>query len=131
MTISSKISDFLIQIKNAQKVNKTLCILPKSKIVLGTLNILYNEGFINGYALNNKNITVFLKYKLNAEPAIQQINILTKPGVPKYISVRKLQFLKRNNKNLGILILSTSQGILSQKEALLSNNGGHLLCQIL
>ena len=130
MITQNKIGDFLTKIKNAQKIHKTICVLQKSKMVLGTLNILYKEGFINGYSVEDKRIIVFLKYKINGEPAIQKITIISKSGVPKYISIEKLKMLIKSNKNFGTLIVSTPAGILSQKDAIITNNGGQLLCQI-
>lgn len=130
MTIQNTFNDFLIRIKNTQKTKKTYCIVPTTNLIIGTLNLLYEEGFINGFYKDKKYVKIFLKYKTSGEPTIQTILMISKPGIPKYISIQRLKTLEKKNKNLGLMILTTSQGILSPKKAIQKNIGGQLLYQI-
>lgn len=131
MTIQNKLGDFLIRIQNAQNTNKIFCEIPYSKLLFGIINILYKEGYINGFFINKQKIHVFLKYKSNGTPAIKKLIQKSKTGRPEYLTTKKLRTFDKNNQNIGVLIISSSKGIISQTDALSKNIGGKVLCQII
>lgn len=131
MTIQNKLGDFLIRIQNAQNTNKVFCKIPYSKLIFGIINVLYKEGYINGFFINKQEIHVFLKYKRDDTPVIKRLIQKSKGGQPEYITVKKLRALEKNNLNIGVIVISSSKGVCSQKEALAKNIGGKVLCQII
>ena len=123
------IADMLSRIKNAQKVYKAEVRVKYSKICIHILNILVEEGYINGYKLIKDDlysIQVYLKY-YNEKPVIKNITRISKPGKRIYVSNKTLW--KASN-GLGLNILSTSKGVLSDQEARRLKVGGEILCRV-
>lgn len=129
------VSDTLTRIKNAQNVRCKEIILykPISKLCIEILNILYKEGYIRGFNIvtsDNNNILsvkVLLKYDFSEQPMIKQIKRISKPGRRFYIPIKSLW---KVNNGIGILILSTSKGLMTDEEARILNVGGEVLCKI-
>lgn len=129
------ISDTLTRIKNAQNVRCKSVLLhkPLSKFCMNILNILYKEGFIRGFHLitSDKNnivrVKVLLKYDSSGQPTIKQIKRISKPGRRFYIPIKSLWKI---NNGIGILILSTPKGLMTDEDARLLNVGGEVLCKI-
>lgn len=125
MIITDTLSNLFSKIKNGFLCKKTKIIQQNSKQSINVLNILVNEGFIKSYKINSKNqIEVYLKYK-NNKSIINEISRLSKPGKRLYVKNKDLYI-----KAQGILLLSTSIGILTNLEAKKLNVGGELICKI-
>ena len=131
MTMSDPLSDMLTRIRNGQSARKSSIIAPASKLRSGVLEVLKREGFIRGYSqyelrpgLNEFKIE--LKYH-EGDPVIREINRVSTPGRRVY---SKIKDLSRMYDGLGISILSTPRGVLSDGEARAANVGGEVLCQV-
>jgi small subunit ribosomal protein S8 len=123
------ISDMFVRIKNAQAVGFPAVELPYSKIKFQIADIFVKEGLIEKiekkFKKTNKILKLFLKYD-GKEPVIQEITRISKPSRRVYAG--KLDMLKRSGH--GVKIISTSQGIMTVKEAHKKNLGGELICQV-
>ena len=131
------IADMLTRIRNALAVSKSEVVLPMSKVKHGIANILEKDGWVqkveiiksaaekNGAGSFDK-LRILLKYK-NGEPAISSINRISKPGLRVYVDKDKLP---RVLNNLGIAIISTSAGLMTNKEAKKRKIGGEVICEV-
>ncbi|HEY8191887.1 MAG TPA: 30S ribosomal protein S8 [Alphaproteobacteria bacterium] len=130
MTMSDPISDMLARIRNGQKAGMPAITMPASGHKAAVLEVLVREGFIRGYKEAGKGaereITVELKYD-QGQPMIKEIKRISTPGRRIY---RKQQELPRFYNGLGIAIVSTSRGVMSDHEARAQNVGGEVLCQV-
>ena len=128
--ITDPISDMLTRIRNALMAGKSEVVFPFSKIKLTIAEILKREGFISEVITegisSKKNIKVILKYK-NNKPSIDSIRRISKPGRRIYFDTREI---KQTMKGRGIFILSTSMGVMTNKEANKNNVGGEVLCEV-
>ena len=116
----------LAHIKNGQKANKSFILHPKEKNCALVLNILWEEGYILGYTISKKYsqmFEIFLKYN-SKNSVIKHLISVTKPSLKIYCSVKQLWKI---NTNLGLLLLSTSKGILTLNSCKKLNIGGELL----
>ncbi|NLP37161.1 MAG: 30S ribosomal protein S8 [Firmicutes bacterium] len=131
MTMTDPIADMLTRIRNANMVKHDTVEIPGSKIKLAIADILKNEGFVKDYEYKQDGkqgtIKIFLKYGPNREHVITGLKRISKPGLRVY--ARKDQ-LPRVLGGLGIAIISTSQGIMSDKAARKAGVGGEVLCYI-
>lgn len=121
--------DMLTRLRNGQKARKLSILHPKSKLCNQLLGIFYKEGYISGYRISSSNsdmFEIFLKYYRD-RPVMNKIITLSKPSRRVYISVKNLWKL---NTGLSLLILSTSKGILSDKDSRRFNVGGEIFCII-
>lgn len=128
-----QLSDMLARIKNGQKrgLSKILLYKPTSKLCLQVLKILYSEGYIRGFKLINikpLTIEIFLKYTATGEPTIKKLQRISKPSRRFYIKIKPLWNLKSG---LGIFIISTPQGLMTDSDAKILNQGGEILCSVL
>lgn len=134
MTIHSTLSDLAARIKNGQHSRKLEIQLKKTNKTLNILKVLQTEGYIRGYTLTEKNITVFLKY-ISDKPVIQKIEPISKYNPNKYTSVKNLiqlkELMKKSNQGLGLFVVSTSKGILSHYQSIEQNVGGQLILRVL
>jgi small subunit ribosomal protein S8 len=134
MTIFSTISDLAVRIRNGQKTRKLKILVKKSKNTINILDILKTEGFIRGYIIEDKNISVLLKY-LSDKPVITKIEPISAYNKNKFISANNLlqlkELTKKSNQGLGLFILSTSKGILSDYKSIEKNVGGQLILRVL
>lgn len=131
MTMSDPISDMLTRIRNAHAARKTSVSVPASKEKEAILNVLLSEGYIRAFSretvrTNIENLIVELKY-YDGKPVINSISRCSKPGRRVYVSVSEIKPVANG---LGISILSTSQGIMSDVQARQLNVGGELLCSV-
>lgn len=131
MSMSDPISDFLIRIKNAQKARHKSVDAPASNMKKEIARILYEKGYIAKYVIvedDKQNlIRVFLKYDKNKIASITGIQRISKPGIRRYAGIDNIP---RVLNGLGIAIISTSKGILTDKEAKTQNVGGEVLCYV-
>ena len=125
------ISDFLTQIRNASRAGKTNITLPGSKLTLKIAVILKQEGFIENYKLIEegvkKLIRIHLKYVKGKQSAIQSLIRVSKPGLRHYVNCEEIP---RVLGGLGVAILSTSKGVMTDREARAQKMGGELLCKV-
>jgi small subunit ribosomal protein S8 len=132
MTVVDPISDMFTRIRNAINVNFESVSFQYSNIKCEIAKVLTNEGFINGYEIINedikkKKIKIALKYDADGEALIQSIKRVSKPS--KRIYKSKKEIYKVLN-GIGILILSTSKGILTGKNARIKNVGGEVIAEV-
>ena len=131
MSFTDPVSDMIARINNAQMRLKTKVKIPNSKFRAKILEVLKQEGYIIDYKLvsldNNKAIlSVDLKYS-NGSPVIREIKIISKPGRRIYASANSIPRIKSG---LGVAIVSTSQGIMTDNDARTKNVGGEIICRV-
>ena len=131
MSMSDPLGDMLTRIRNGQRANKDVVAVPASKLRSNVLDVLVREGYIRGYSQNEirKGIGEFaveLKY-FDGEPVIKEISRVSKPGRRVYSGIKDLPTYYNG---LGISILSTPAGVLSDAEARNKNVGGEILCKV-
>lgn len=120
----------LARIRNGQQAGKAAIASPASKLRMNVLEVLKKEGYIRGYELvedgNKRNIRIELKY-FEGEPVIKTIDRVSKPGRRVYSAIKDLGKVRGG---LGISILSTPRGVMSDTEARTANVGGEVLCRV-
>ena len=127
------IADYLTRVRNAQMAGKKVVEIPASNMKKSITEILFDKGYILKYkfedtANNQGNIKVALKYNNNTNmPAMKKLIRISKPGLRKYADSKTLP---RVINGLGIAILSTSKGVITDKEARNLNVGGEVICHI-
>ena len=128
--MTDPISDLLSRIRNGQQVKKSSISCPSSNIKLAILKVMKDEGYIRDYSLTEdtkgKIIEISLKY-FHGEPVIKEIVRISKPGLRVYSSVKNMPVYKNN---MGVSIISTSKGVMTNFEAKEINIGGEVLCRI-
>jgi small subunit ribosomal protein S8 len=127
---SDPIADFLTRIRNAVKAGHKVVEIPSSKLKVEMTKILKEQGYILDYRVEEtsaqNNLKVALKYdRLTKRPALTQLTRISKPGLRKYLGASELPRVKQG---LGIAIVSTSRGVMTDKEARSNNVGGEVLC---
>ncbi|MDY6968374.1 MAG: 30S ribosomal protein S8 [Spirochaetota bacterium] len=129
--VTDPIADMLTRIRNAVKAGYIRVDIPPSRIKVAIARILKNEGFIKNYKIiddkKHKLLRLYLKYGQNKEPVIFNLKRISKPGRRVYV---KAEELKPVLNNVGIWILSTSKGVISNKVAKKLNIGGEVICEI-
>ena len=131
MSVIDPIGDMLARIRNAQERGKQKVATPASRLRERVLDVLQQEGFIRGYATvqqvgGKAEIEIELKY-FDGEPVIHEIHRVSKPGRRVYASVGTLPTVFNG---LGISILSTPKGVMSDAEARTQNVGGEVICTV-
>lgn len=129
MSLTDPIANMFTQIRNGQMVQKVSVVTPGSTVKMAILKVLEEEGYILGYKMSEEikpKITVYLKYH-NEVPVIESIKRISKPGLRIY---KKKDELPRIKGGLGIAILSTPQGVMSDKRARALGQGGEVLCEV-
>jgi small subunit ribosomal protein S8 len=128
---SDPVADMLTRIRNAVRVRKKQVKVPKSKIKVGIAQVLKDEGYIDSYDLIDDTrqgiIRLALKYGPNGEDVIHAIRRESKPGSRRYAGVNDLPSVMDG---LGIAIISTSQGVLSDRVCRERRVGGELICTV-
>ena len=131
MSMSDPLGDMLTRIRNAQRARKNVVRSPASKIRSNVLEVLQREGYIRSYSREEvrpgvSELSIELKY-VDGEPVIREIDRVSKPGRRVYSRVSDLP---RVYNGLGIAILSTPRGVMSDNEARAANVGGEVLCRV-
>lgn len=131
MSFSDPLGDMLTRIRNGQKAMKSSVTSPSSKLRMSVLEVLKQEGYIRGYSEENVSkgidqLKIELKYFEN-QPVIQRLDRVSKPGRRVYA---KIKDLKPINNGLGIVVLSTPKGVISDGKARELNVGGEILCNV-
>lgn len=131
MTMTDPLGDMLTRIRNGQRARKTKITSPASRLRTNVLEVLKREGFIRGFSEQEirtgiSEIEIELKYH-DGDPVIREISRISTPGRRVYSGIKDLP---RVYDGLGISILSTPRGVLSDSEARDQNVGGEVLCQV-
>ncbi len=131
MPVTDFVGDFLTVIRNASKARKEKVTLPASKMTVQIAEILKSEGFVENvkpFTEEKKNfVRIHLKYIQGKKPAIQGIRRISKPGRRRYVGAEEIP---RIQGGLGVAIVSTSKGVVTDRQARQTNVGGELLCTI-
>jgi small subunit ribosomal protein S8 len=133
MALTDPIADYLTRIRNAQMANHKIVEIPASKMKKSITEILYNNGFIERYMFDDSVnyqgvIKIALKYDpLTKEPVIRQLSRMSRPGLRRLVSANNIP---RIINGLGMCIVSTSRGVMTDKEARSKNVGGELICYV-
>jgi len=132
MNNQDPIADMLTRIRNANRVGRRMVQIPKSKICTGIAQVLKDEGYISDFdAIDDANkqgqLRIMLKYALNGDKVIHVIDRASKPGRRLYKAVGELP---RILNGMGIVVVSTSKGVMSDRRAREANVGGELLCTV-
>lgn len=128
--MTDPIADMLIRIKNANAMRHETVLVPSSKTKIAMLDVLKNEGYIANYTVSNEVksvITITLKYTENNQRVIKGLKRISKPSLHVYT---KAEELPRVLNGLGFAIISTSKGIMTDKEARKLNIGGEVLAYV-
>lgn len=131
MSFSDPVGDLLTRIRNAHMRGKSMCSSPSSKLRLSVLNVLEDEGYIRGFTVVEKTgefpvVEIELKY-YDGEPVISEIKRISKPGRRVYSAVKDLPLVRNG---LGISIVSTPKGVMSDAKARTENVGGEILARV-
>lgn len=131
MAMSDPIADMLTRIRNAQQAEKNSVSMPLSKIKLAIANVLRDEGYIDSVAQSDegqgkKTLTLSLKYYAG-RPVIERIERVSRPGLRVY---KGSQDIPKVMNGLGVAIVSTPLGVMSDRRARASNVGGEVLCVV-
>ena len=130
MSMSDPIADMLTRIRNAQGVNKISVSMPASKLKGAIANVLKDEGYIEGYSVDANNgkplLNIELKYYAG-RPVIEKIERVSKPGLRVYNSGQNIPKVMNG---LGVTIVSTSKGVMTDRKAQAAGIGGELLCVV-
>lgn len=131
MNNQDPIADMLTRIRNANRVGRRMVVVPRSKVCAGIAQVLKDEGYIEDYDVIEDSaqgqIRVKLKYQMNGDKVIHTLDRASKPGCRQY---RKVTDMPKVLNGMGISIISTSKGVMSDRKAIESNVGGELICTV-
>jgi len=131
MSMTDPIADMLTRIRNANMVSHETVEVPASKLKIELAKLLKSEGFISDYEVKDagkfKVIVITLKYDMNKKPVISKLERISKPGLRTY---HKAKTLPKVLGGLGVAIISTSKGLMTDRKARKENVGGEVLCYI-
>lgn len=129
--MTDPIADLLTRVRNGNSVGAKTVSMPASRIKVGVAQILREEGFVDSYevaeAAPASTLTIRLKYGPDGEKVIRKIERISKPGCRVYSTAKQIPVVLRG---LGVYILSTNQGIVSDRTARKINAGGEILCKV-
>ncbi len=130
--MTDPIADYLTRLRNAIKANHRVVDIPASNVKKEITKVLFDKGYIQNYKFEQEgpqgNIKIALKYNPTTKaPAIVKLERISKPGLRKYAGAADLP---RVLNGLGIAVVSTSKGIMTDKEARVANIGGEVLCHV-
>ncbi len=130
MSMSDPIADMLTRIRNAQMVNKADVTMPSSKVKVAIANVLKDEGYIEDFSVQNdgvkSNLTIGLKYYAG-KPVIERLQRVSKPGLRVYKGTEEIPKVMNG---LGVTIVSTSKGVMTDRKARAAGVGGEVLCVV-
>jgi small subunit ribosomal protein S8 len=128
MSMTDSISDMLTRIRNGQRVAKVKVNMPASRLKLAIAEVLKNEGYVEDFAVEQQDakpeLSITLKYH-RGQPVIDTIKRVSRPGLRVYRGVHELP---RISGGFGIAIISTPQGVMSDRAARAAGHGGEVLC---
>ncbi len=131
MSFTDPIGDMLTRIRNASSARHEKVLVPASRLKARIAEVLKDEGYIKDYVLHQDGpqgaITILLKYTADREPVISEIKRVSKPGLRRYVPT---DAIPRILNGMGIAILSTSKGVMVDREARKQKVGGELICTV-
>ena len=132
MSFTDPLGDMLTRIRNASSARHEKVLVPASRLKLRIAEVLRDEGFIKDFVVHKDDkkqgaITIILKYSTDREPAISDIKRVSKPGLRRYVATGHIP---RVLNGMGIAILSTSKGLMVDREARKQKVGGELICTV-
>ncbi|MBK6364041.1 MAG: 30S ribosomal protein S8 [Saprospiraceae bacterium] len=132
MIVTDPIADYLTRIRNAQKAGHKIVDIPSSNLKKGITEILYDQGYILKYKFDDEAgkqgiISIALKYDSTKKPVIRELGRISRPGLRQYASAEELPKIING---LGIAIISTSKGLMTDKKARQNHIGGEVLCYV-
>jgi small subunit ribosomal protein S8 len=129
MSMQDPVSDMLTRIRNAQARNKASVSMPSSKLKVAIAEVLQQEGYVDGFAVEGETkpqLTVTLKY-FDGRPVIEEIKRVSRPGLRVY---RDQSALPSVRGGLGVAIVSTNKGLMTDRAARAAGVGGEVLCTV-
>ncbi len=129
MSLQDPISDMLTRVRNAQKATKVNVVMPSSSQKVNIAMVLKNEGYITDFRVSDgvkRELTIDLKY-YQGKPVIESIKRISRPGLRIFRSKDELPSI---NAGLGIAIISTSSGLMTEKQAKAAGHGGEVICSV-
>ncbi len=129
MSMQDPLADMLTRIRNAQMAEKSVVSMPSSKLKVAVANVLRNEGYISGYQVTSEAkplLSIELKY-FEGRPVIEEIKRVSRPGLRQYKSVDQLPKVRGG---LGVSIVSTNKGVMTDRSARAAGVGGEVLCTV-
>ncbi len=131
MTMQDPLADMLTRIRNAQQVKINKVLMPSSCTKIAIAKVLQEEGFVDSYGVENDEdgkpvLTIVLKY-FDGRPVIEEIKRLSRPGLRQY---KRKDDIPQIRGGLGIIILSTNKGVMTDRSAREAGVGGELLCSV-
>ena len=132
MIVTDPIADYLTRIRIAQKAGHKIVDIPSSNLKKGITEILYDQGYILKYKFDDEAgkqgiISIALKYDSTKKPVIRELGRISRPGLRQYASAEELPKIING---LGIAIISTSKGLMTDKKARQNHIGGEVLCYV-
>lgn len=130
MSMSDPIADMLTRIRNAQGVNKTEVVMPSSKVKVAIANVLKDEGYIEGFAVEANSGKAELKIDLKyyaGRPVIERLERVSRPGLRVYKGKNDIPSVMNG---LGVAIVSTPSGVMTDRKARATGVGGEVLCYV-
>lgn len=130
MSMQDPLSDMLTRIRNAQLAGQPVVRMPESKLKIAVAGVLKEEGYVSEVkkedSVGKDNLSIDLKY-FNGKPVIAEIKRISRPGLRRYVNVKKLPKIRGG---LGIAIISTSKGVMTDRAARSVGLGGEILCTV-
>ncbi|GAB3380702.1 30S ribosomal protein S8 [Azotobacter armeniacus] len=129
MSMQDPLADMLTRIRNAQMAEKTVVSMPSSKLKVAVANVLKNEGYISDYQISSDIkplLSIELKY-FEGRPVIEELKRVSRPGLRQYKSVDQLPKVRGG---LGVSIVSTNKGVMTDRAARAAGVGGEVLCTV-
>ena len=129
MSMSDPIADMLTRIRNAQSVDKTAVTMPSSKLKVAIAQVLKDEGYIDGFAIKGEQkaeLEIALKYYAG-RPVIERIERVSRPGLRIYKGRHNIPQVMNG---LGVAIVTTPQGVMTDRKARATGTGGEVLCYV-
>ena len=129
MSMQDPLADMLTRIRNAQMAEKSVVSMPSSKLKVAVANVLLNEGYISGFQVNSDTkaeLSIELKY-FEGRPVIEELKRVSRPGLRQYKSVDQLPKVRGG---LGVSIVSTNKGVMTDRAARAAGVGGEVLCTV-
>ena len=130
MSMSDPIADMLTRIRNAQTVNKTTVAMPSSKLKVAIARVLKDEGYIENFAVaedgGKPTLSIELKYYAG-RPVIEKIERVSRPGLRIYRGKGEIPTVMNG---LGVTIVSTPKGVMTDRKARATGTGGEILCYV-
>ena len=129
MSMQDPLADMLTRIRNAQMAEKSVVSMPASKLKVAVANVLKSEGYISGYQISSDTkplLSIELKY-FEGRPVIEELKRVSRPGLRQYKSVDQLPKVRGG---LGVSIVSTNKGVMTDRAARAAGVGGEVLCTV-